>query len=454
MKDRFSLRGTRAIVVSLLLVTAAVNGNATAATVSVQELTGSPPATAAYGLYVPGHGAEEVTRQTVLEQIGGLRGGSSKVAIFLALPGAKPEANQPKQVVIAGGGYHGLLLDRNTHVPGLVSIASLRDTIGDLEHGRNPPITSRPTADPRRATGELRTRLRDAHDARTNANVALAMVMVVLALPALATRFAYLARAAVLAPPAMLALGLAWRSGLALFFGALGVALVFALPRRAFRPLCALVLGGALLVLWQWPVTNALATIGPHPDGGGRFYGVTNQVETLLIPHVVIAGLAAAPLALFTVGWSKAGADGGGLLVYAAGYAMLALRAYGRLTPRRALVAAPAVVLVALILVALDAATGGSSHVTHALGSSLPGDLAHRWRASEKGATRTFGAFLMFSTGVVLLLVIARVRPRPARLDAMLVALAVSLVVNDTPQDVMIWGGLGALSLLACERAR
>jgi hypothetical protein len=36
----------------------------------------------------------------------------------------------------------------------------------------------------------------------------------------------------------------------------------------------------------------------------------------------------------------------------------------------------------------------------------------------------------------------------------MLVALAVSFVVNDTPQDVALWGALGALSLLAWERAR
>jgi hypothetical protein len=36
----------------------------------------------------------------------------------------------------------------------------------------------------------------------------------------------------------------------------------------------------------------------------------------------------------------------------------------------------------------------------------------------------------------------------------MLVALAVSFVVNDTPQDVAFWGALGALSVLSFERAR
>jgi hypothetical protein len=454
MKDRFSLRGSKTIVVLLLLLAAAVNENATAATVAVQELRTAPPPGAAYGLYVPGRGAEDVTRAKVLERVGGLRRGTAGVKILLRLPGDHAIQNHPLELAIAGDGYRGVLVDRNTHIPGLVSIDSLRETIRDLEDGVKPPITARPDAHAQQTVARLNARLREAHDARSNANIALAMLMVWLALPALVTRSAYLARAAILAPPAMLALGLAWRSALALCFGALAVALALAVPRRAFRPLCALVLAGALLVLWQWPVTNALATIGPHPDGGGRFYGVTNQVETLLLPHVLIAGLALAPLALFTIGWSKAGADGGGLLVYAAGYAMLALRTFGRLTPRRVLLGVAAVVAVAVVVVAVDAATGGSSHVTHALGSGLPGDLAHRWRVSERGATRTFGAFLMFATGVILLLLLARVRPRPPRLDAMLVALAVSLIVNDTPQDVMLWGGLGALSLLAWERCR
>ncbi len=36
----------------------------------------------------------------------------------------------------------------------------------------------------------------------------------------------------------------------------------------------------------------------------------------------------------------------------------------------------------------------------------------------------------------------------------MLVALAVSFVVNDTPTDVALWGGIGALTVLGFERSR
>jgi hypothetical protein len=385
MEDRFSLRGTTAIVVAGVLLAAALNGSATAAT----------------GLLAPG-----------------LR--------TIELPGRA-----------------GLLIDPNTHVPGLVAAKTPRRE-----------LRVRPDPDPAATVTRLRQELREAHAARAHANGALAMLIAGLALLALGSRSPWLARASVLAAPATIGLGLWLRSSLLLFFGGLVVALVFAASRRAFVPLCFLVVAAALVVLWHSPVTNALATIGPHPDGGRRFYGLTNQVETLLLPTALVAGLAAAPLALFTVGWSKAGADGGGVLVYGAGYAMLGLRAYGRVTWRRALVAAAAVAAVGLVLVAVDAATGGSSHVTRALDTGLPGDIAHRLHVSAQGATRSWGAFVQFAVGAVALVRLARLRPRPALLDAMLVALATSLLVNDTPQDVLSYGALGAISLLAFERTR
>jgi hypothetical protein len=258
----------------------------------------------------------------------------------------------------------------------------------------------------------------------------------------------------VLYAPATLALGLAWRSALAIGLGGLALALLAGLSRRAFMSLLVVVFAGALLILWHWPVTNALATIGPHPDGGRRFYGVTNQVETMLLAPALAGAPLTAPLALLAIGWSRAGADGGGLITYASGYAMLALRAYGRLTTRRVALAAALVLAFGLALVAVDAATGGSSHVTHALGGGVFGDLAHRWRVSYDGATRSVGAFIMFASGVALLAAVARARPRPPLVDAMLVALVVSFVVNDTPQDVALWGALGAIALLAFERSR
>src|SRR5205823_5632102 len=106
--------------------------------------------------------------------------------------------------------------------------------------------------------------------------------------------------------------------------------------------LCALVVA-YLVVLLAWPEVNSLAPIGPHPDGGGRFFGVTNLVETVLLT-VSLQAAARLPrgwipplalLALVTVGWSRTGADGGGLLVLGCAFAVLGFRLAGtRLTPR------------------------------------------------------------------------------------------------------------------------
>src|SRR5207237_765035 len=100
--------------------------------------------------------------------------------------------------------------------------------------------------------------------------------------------------------------------------------------RRLPALLCALVLA-YFVVLLAWPEVNSLAPIGPHPDGGGRFFGVTNLVESVLLtvslqaatllPRAWLAPIAL--LALVTVGWSRTGADGGGLLVLGAAFAVL-----------------------------------------------------------------------------------------------------------------------------------
>jgi hypothetical protein len=60
--------------------------------------------------------------------------------------------------------------------------------------------------------------------------------------------------------------------------------------------------------------------------------------------------------------------------------------------------------------------------------------------------------FLITSAGLLVLVWVGTRRPRSAVIDAMLIALAVSFVVNDTPQSVASFGALGALSLLAWRR--
>jgi hypothetical protein len=187
------------------------------------------------------------------------------------------------------------------------------------------------------------------------------------------------------------------------------------------------------------PAAQSLALLGPHPWGGGRFYGISNEVETLLLAPALVLGLAAAPLVLVTIGWSRAGADGGGLLVY--------LAAYARLVPRPRLALVGALVL-AVLFVLVDAATGGHSHVTNSvLHGHVFDDLWHRWHTSWHGLTGAWGRAVVSMLAAAALLWVATRRERRPVVDAFLLAILVSLVANDTPQDVLFWGAITGVAL-------
>ena len=234
--------------------------------------------------------------------------------------------------------------------------------------------------------------------------------------------------------------------------------------RRTLVPwLVAAFFAAFTIVLAVDPELNSLGVFGARPDGGGRFYGIGNQLETLLLPPVLVAAAIAglrgllplAALALVTIGWSKAGADGGGLVVFATAFAVLGLRLRGlALTPKRLALVAVAVVALTFALVGLDAAFGGSSHVTHAVGTgpgSLLGDLGHRLHLSWAIATNKWYRILIFLGCLAVLVLMGTIRPRRATVDAMLAGLAVSLLVNDTPVDVIGLGALGCLALVRWE---
>ena len=126
----------------------------------------------------------------------------------------------------------------------------------------------------------------------------------------------------------------------------------------------------------------ALSPLGPSQVS--RFYGIDNLIETFfLLPALLGAallgrrlGLVAAGVAIVAVAGTRFGADGGGLIVLLAGYGVLGLRSTGRAsTLRNAALLVTVAVLAGIVLVGLDAATGGSSHVTSAVGDG-PGALA------------------------------------------------------------------------------
>ena len=424
------------------------------------------PAGGAHGLLVPGAGAK-VSRAGALAALergkvrnsllGGVPAGKplirvsatpGETTVYVTLPPPGTHPNDRRYpVAIVGPAYRaGILFSANTRIPGLVSIADVAPTVLALRRGERPPVRARAGT-----LGKLDGRLTRVRHLRVP--VRIAIVAVFLLLIALRRRSAPFAGAAALA--VLLALSALGVDRLWLVLALLvPIAIAGSVVAERLFPLLLLIY---LVVLVAWPEVSALAAIGTRPDGGGRFYGISNDVETLLLaPVLAAASVPVAMLALVTVAWSRAGADGGGMLVYAAGFAVLALRRRGlRLTPRTAAAVAAAIVVLGLALVGLDAATGGSSHVTRALGAgpgSLAGDLGHRLHQAWAGATVAWWRELFVVIGLGALAWLATRRPRLPVLDAFLVAVAVSLVVNDTPQDVALFGGLGGLALYASRK--
>ncbi|HEV8602854.1 MAG TPA: hypothetical protein VGQ68_05595 [Gaiellaceae bacterium] len=442
----------------------------------------SPPKGAAVGLLVAGRGKtvgpEKAHDALDLDCLPLCKGARCPIRIFVSLPAAEHHNVRRYAIGIVGGGYHGLLTSNRTRIPGLVSIYDVAPTVRALDRGEEPPLTSRPDSDPGAELRALDRRLAEAHDSRGPASYVVFGFGAAFALLALALRSPFLGRAALLVGPVALAAALGLSALEVARPRALGLTLAAAVglgaPALAAAARSRRALAGALLSIFAVYVvvlvfsteTSSLAALGPHPDGGVRFYGISNQVETLLlVPALLGAALLdqrllppIAALVLVVVGASGLGADGGGLIVFAAGFLFLWLRLRrAPLTVRNLALAGAAVVAAGLVLVGLDAALGGSSHVTRAVSGGplgLAGDLAHRWHVSANGFVSSTDATIIISVSLAALLWLALRRPRIATVDAVLVALAVSLLVNDTPRDVAAYGALSCAALRFWEEAR
>jgi mono/diheme cytochrome c family protein len=216
---------------------------------------------------------------------------------------------------------------------------------------------------------------------------------------------------------------------------------------------CAAVLAVYLAALGLDAETVALSPLGPSQVS--RFYGINNLLETMLLAPALLgaallgrAGIGVAALAFVTVGGSRFGADGGGIVVLAVAYLVLWWRLRGG-RPGRSHVALALAALV--LLVGLDAATG-SSHVTEALRdgpASLAGDLADRLDRSVSRTLESAGAIAVVLGSLAVLAGVIAKAPRTPVLVAFLSGLAASLVVNDTPTDVLGAGAAIAVAL-AC----
>jgi len=348
--------------------------------------------------------------------------------IVLELPRGGEQPNDrryPIQIV----GANGLLTSDSTRIPGLVSIA-------DVGRQRLEVV---PHEDPAGYLEALDARIRENGEARIPAFLLAVALLAGLAL--LSGRAAVAGLAAALA--ANLALGAAGISDLWAVLTVIGLAIAAGGPllaRLPLVPLCVGVLGAYLGALAAEGTWVALSPLGPSQNS--RFFGLSNLLETLLlVPAFVGASkrptfVPVAALAVVMVAGSSFGADGGGAVVLAAGFAVLAYALFRRWAalPLAAVAAAAAL---AILL-------GPETHVTRSAGG---GALVDRVVLSWERVTDDWGVGLAVAGALVLLaalVVRGPLRPLPL---ALAVAVAVSMVVNDSPFEVALGGLLGYLTL-------
>jgi len=385
-----------------------------------------------------------------------LGGPAGQATVYVALP---PEGERPNDrrypVAVVGPGWSGLLVSPSTRIDGLVSVVDIAPTA----LGRRNGLRSRAHGSAPEELARLDRRIARNGDSRLPATLVVAALVGLFAF--LRPRAALLAFALALATDVVLGLLAVSRPTVVVAVMAVAVGTGSLVLERVLRTRLSLGLALAAAVavvavaLAAAPESVALSPLGPSQSG--RFYGLSNLLATLLLvpvlagvtllrtrPPLAVA-LAGAGLAL--VAANRLGADGGGTLVLLAGLLVLALRLSGRrLTPHAVGLLALTAACLGAALVGLDALAGGSSHVTESLASGprgLAGDLADRVELSARRAVSSWGAGLIVVAGLTALAVYGLRRPRFPVSDALLAAVAVSLVVNDTPTDV---AGLGALA--------
>ena len=321
--------------------------------------------------------------------------------VYVGLPEGGRQPNDKRYpILVVGPGFAGLLTSDSTRIPGLVSIADVAPTA----RGEDDGLDSQSAQDTVSKLRELDDRIDENNGVRLPATILVCALVLGLALFSPAAAVPGLAAALL----TNLVLGLAGISEfwtvMAIFAVAvlLGGPLLASLLRSPVALGCLLVavVAAYLLVLGIDGPSAALSPFGPTQNS--RYFGLSNLLETMLLVPALggaallfrrfgwIAFVGTALLAFATVAGNRFGADGGGAIVLAGGFAVLGRPALGR-RPAALAIAVGVSFVLALGLVALDAVTGGSSHVTKALDDGPVGlaeDLGERVELSWERATK------------------------------------------------------------------
>jgi len=374
-----------------------------------------------------------------------------RMCIVLQLPPGASTIQNDKlyRVAIVGRGYHGLLTSPTTHIPGLVSIVDIAPTA----LGR--PSTGLAWVGASNAIGRLASLGQEIH---ANNRLKYAALFITAALLLL---FALLGlRASVTAVPAALlvnlGLGVAQVSNEVLLLSGIlaGTALLaFALARVCRNDDALLLLYGGVVFLYAaamvtHPAWQAINPFGPTQNS--RFWGIGNQVETLLLAPL----LAGAVLARRRFGFAgfllfgffglvvmtdnRLGSDGGGAIVLGVALAVLGWRLFRlRFSGFIGLLAAAAFAV--LWLVQRGLAQSGPDHLRSAFSGGVGGLLASlgsRWPLSYLPALQEWTLVVPLLLVLAAVFVVAWRRTDVAATRDLLIALGValftSLLMNDS----------------------
>jgi hypothetical protein len=428
----------------------------------------------AVGLLRPGYGpttnrrralAELVRGTEVNARLGGVPEGkpllntnkadvypNCHTCIVVQLPprGAPIANNRLYRIAVIGGGFHGLLRSPTTHIPGLVSIVDIAPTALPGH-----PSTALSWTSSQNAVGQL-TRLDHAIGANNRLKFAalfiLAGVLLALALFGL--------RAAVTAVPAALlvnlALGMGPVSNEVLLCAAIsaGTALVaFALARLCRSESALLALYGGVVALYAFvmvvrPEWQAVNPFGPTQNS--RFWGIGNQIETLLLAPL-LAGAFLARRRFGVLGFvvfgvfglvvmtdNRLGADGGGAIALGIALAVLGTRLF-KLGVKGFVGLLASAAFAVLWIVSRGLAQPGPNHLRSAFsdhGTGLLSSLQSRLPLSYLPALHAWQMVvpLLFVLAAAFALAWRFARQQSTRdiLLAFGVAIVTSLLVNDS----------------------
>jgi hypothetical protein len=388
--------------------------------------------------------------------------------IVLQLPprGAPTPNDQLYRIAIIGHGFHGLLMSPTTHIAGLVSVVDVAPTA----LGGHPATTLswKPSTN---AVGNL-ARLGSAIDSNNRLKFAVLFILagLMLALALLGWR------AAVTAVPAALLVNLALGMGpvsnevlLCAAISAGTLLLALALDRLCRSESALLALYGAVVVLYaaamvRRPEWQAVNPFGPTQNS--RFWGIGNQIETLMLAPL-LAGAFLARRRFGLVGFvvfgvfglvvmtdNRLGADGGGAIVLGVALAVLGARLF-RLGVKGFVGLLASAAVAVLWIVSRGLAEPGPNHLRSAFSHGIGGlfaSLGSRVPLSYAPALHAWQLVvpLLFVLAVTFAFAWRSARQQSTRdvLLAFAVAITTSLLINDSAAYELA-GGIAVVGAFA-----